>query len=434
MTSEVKVAPAPDASIVRWNFIIIVLDASFFFFAMAFLDPVAILPVLLNDLGHSKLIVGLMSGLQRAGWLIPQLLAASFVLHRPRRKPFVVYPCLVGRIPFYLLAIVFNLDWAATHQRSALLLLVIGYTFFFFTDGLCGVPWHDIIGRTIPARLRGRFFGTIQFVGGLLAIGSGAIVHKVLADTSLSFPHNYGRLFIYLAVGMTLSTICLALIREPGGAVVSDRQSLPSLLRAIPSTLRTHPRLYQAIIGQILCGIGSIAVPFYAIYAESKLHLPASAGGTFVWAATLGSVGASAIWAYLSDRHGSTSAIRAASWLIVAVPACALLVPAMVRGTALGYFYPLVFLLNGAVWGGMWLGFTNYILEIAPDDIRPLFLGLQATLSAPTIVMPLLGGWLLNLVSYQVLFLVAAIAGLTGLIYVHRLPEPRHEVTGSAAA
>jgi hypothetical protein len=130
---------------VRWNFIVIVLDASFFFAAWAFLDPVAILPVLLNDLGHSRLLVGVVNGLQRAGWLAPQLLAASFVLHRPRKKPFVLVPCLIGRIPFYLLAIIFNLDWAATHQRAALMALIAGYTIFFFTDGLGGVPWHDII-------------------------------------------------------------------------------------------------------------------------------------------------------------------------------------------------------------------------------------------------------------------------------------------------
>jgi MFS family permease len=425
MISEVKAPESLHPSTVRWNFIIIVIDASFFFCAFAFLDPVAVLPVLLNDLSGSRVVVGLMSGLQRAGWLVPQLLAASFVLHRPRKKPFVLFPCLIGRIPFYLLAVIFNLDWAARNPKGALLCLVIGYTFFFFSDGLSGVPWHDIIGRTIPAQLRGRFFGSIQFMGGLLAIGSGAIVHSVLADKSLIFPHNYGRLFIFLSAGMTLSTLALALIREPHGPAFEDPQPLPKLLRAIPSTLRQFPRLRQAIVGQILCGIGGIAVPFYAVYAESKLGLPASSGGAFIWAGIIGSVGTSVLWAYLSDRHGSTRAIRGASWLVVAAPISAVVIPAVARAQAMEYLYPLVFLLNGAIWGGMWLGFTNYILEIAPDDLRPLFLGLQATLCAPTVVMPLIGGWLLSVVSYQMLFCLSAAAGIVGLIYVRRLVDPR---------
>jgi MFS family permease len=413
----------------HWNFAVIVLDASFFVCALAFLDPVVILPVLLSDLSGSQVIVGLMSALQRAGWLIPQLLAASFVLHRPRKKPFVVYPCLFSRLPFLGLAIVFNLAWAADHPRAALLLLLLGFSLFFFGDGLCGVPWHDIIGRTIPAQLRGRFFGSMQFLGGLLAVGAGAVVRSVLSNPALPFPTNYGRLFLLLVAGMTLSTICVALIREPPGPSLEQPQPLPRLLRAIPSTLRLHPRLRRVIVGQILCGLAGLAVPFYAIYAHSRLHLPESVGGLFIWAGTVGSVGASFIWAYLSDRRGSTAVIRAVSWLMIAAPAAGLLAPALAAimgtGQAIAYLYSLVFLVNGASWGGMWIGFTNYVLEIAPAEIRPLFLGLQSTLAAPTVFMPLLGGWLLDLLSFHILFLLVVVAGLVSVIYVYRLPEPR---------
>jgi len=412
-----------------WNFVVIVLDASFFFFAFSFLDPVAILPVLLSDLSSSRVIVGLMTALQRAGWLVPQLLAASFVLHRPRKKPFVIYPCLISRIPFLALAVIFNLDWAAQHPSGALLLLILGYSVFFFGDGLSGVPWHDIIGRSIPAGLRGRFFGSIQLLGGLLALGAGAVVRRVLADKSLPFPHNYGRLFIFLAAGMVLSTICLALIRERPGPTLDEAQPLRRLLRAIPSTLRRHPRLRQSVVGQILCGLAGLAVPFYAVYAHSRLGLPEAVGGLFIWAATVGSVGASFIWAYLSDRLGSTAVIRAVSWLVIAVPLAALVAPPLTRaaglGSAMAYPYSVVFLLNGAVWGGMWIGFTNYTLEIAPAEIRPLFLGLQSTLSAPTVLMPLLGGWLVSVIPFEALFGLVAVSGIASLVYVHRLPEPR---------
>lgn len=415
----------------RWNFPIIVLDASFFFAGYAFLDPVAVLPVLLNDLSGSRVIVGLLTALQRAGWLVPQLLAASFVLHRPRKKPFVIYPCLISRMPFLVLAVVFNLGWGASHPRALLLVLLACYSIFFFGDGFSGVPWHDIVGRTIPPTLRGRFFGSMQFLGGLLAIGAGAVVRQTLSDDSLPFPYNYGRLFIFLCLGMAVSTFFLALIREPRGPTVDRAQSLPRLLRAVPTTLRVHARLRRVIIGQILCGLVGLSVPFYAVYANSQLHIPASAAGLFIWAGTIGSVGASIVWAYLCDRRGSTAAIRAVSYLVLGAPAAALLAPhlAAIMGAehALRYFYAVVFLLNGAVWGGMWIGFTNYVLEISPPDIRPLFLGLQATLSAPTVAMPLLGGWLLNFIRYEALFGLVAAAGIVSIIYVRRLPEPRRE-------
>jgi hypothetical protein len=93
--------------------------------------------------------------------------------------------------------------------------------------------------------------------------------------------------------------------------------------------------------------------------------------------------------------------------------------------TAMPYAYSLVFLLNGATWGGLWMGFTNYVLEISPVDIRPLFLGIQATLSSPTVLMPVLGGLMLNMLRFEVLFGLVAACGVFSVIYAHGLKEPR---------
>jgi hypothetical protein len=67
------------------------------------------------------------------------------------------------------------------------------------------------------------------------------------------------------------------------------------------------------------------------------------------------------------------------------------------------------------------MGFTNSVMALAPDDVRPLFLGLQATLCAPTIIMPLLGGWLLTMVSFHTLFALVAVSGLATILDVRRL-------------
>ncbi len=419
----------------RWNFGIIVLDASFFMGALAFVDPVAVLPVLLTQLTGSELVVGLMGALQRAGWMVPQLLATSWVLHRPLKKPFIVAPVVVSRLPFLGVAILFGTGWGAARPALLLGTLIGVWGFFFFLDGLVGVPWHDIVARTIPPRLRGRFFGSMQFLGGLLAIGAGAVVRRVLADPELPFPYNYGRLFALLFVFLAISTVFVLLIREPREGPTSEAQSLAAIVRAIPDTLRRYRDLRRLITAQIMCGVGGLATPFYAVYANVRLGLEPAVAGLFIWAAIAGSVAASGVWALLSDRCGSTRVIRGVSGVIVLTPLVALCVPPLMRilgaEEAMGYGYAAVFLLNGAVWGGMWIGFTNHVLEIAPDHIRPLFLGLQATLSAPTVVMPLLGGWLLSVISYEALFGTVAALSVGAFAYSFRLREPRH---GAGAA
>jgi MFS family permease len=89
------------------------------------------------------------------------------------------------------------------------------------------------------------------------------------------------------------------------------------------------------------------------------------------------------------------------------------------------YFYAGAFLLNGVSTSGVWMGFINYVLEIAPDSVRPLFLGLAATLSAPAVVAPLLGGLLLKIVSYETLFGIVCGVALASLLYVWTLEHPK---------
>ena len=419
----------------RWNFVIIVLDASFFMAGWAFIDPTVVMPALIAGLHGSTVVIGLMGTIQRAGWLLPQLLGASFVLHRAHKKPFVLYPCLIGRMPFYALAAVMLSPWAAGHTSALLVMLIAGYAVFCFADGLTGVPWHDIIARSIPATLRGRFFGSMQFVSGLLAVGAAQVVRRVLSDPARPFPSNYGFLLAMLCVGLTLSTILLALIREPRSTALGQAQSLPGIIRSIPRTLREHPRLTRLIVGQNLCGLSGLAVQFYALYAYQKLGLPTSAGGIFITASVTGAVGFSFVWAYLSDSKGSTRVIRGVAMMLLVIPSLALAIPPLARAagmmSSLPYLYGGVFLLTGATAGGWWMGFTNYTMEISPEEKRPIFLGLQATLSAPTVIWPTVGGELLKVMPYQVLFAIVVVTGLISAVYVRCLPEPRRASEGT---
>ncbi len=415
----------------RWNFVVIIIDAGFFVASLAFIDPGTVLPVLLRHLNASVLLIGLMGAIQRAGWLVPQLLVTSFVLHRERKYPFVLWPVVVSRLPLVALAAGFSSKWGAERPEALLFLTVAVFGLFFFGDGLVGVPWQDICARTIPPTLRGRFFGGINLVGGLLGLGTGELVKRILADPAIPFPYNYGQLFIFLCVGMVVSAVFVALIKEPRRGPTAEARSLPGIVRAIPAMLREHVHLRRLIVCQILLGVPLMAMPFYAVYATAAegLDLPAAVLGWFVQAAVVGSAAASMFWAYISDRVGSVRVLRGVSWAVFGVPVSALLVPTLARALgaehAMAYFYAIVFLLSGTTWSGTWIGFTNHVLEIAPDDIRPLFLGLQATLSSPAIMMPFIGGWLLGYVSFETLFAIAAVGGAVAVVYVRRLQEPR---------
>jgi MFS family permease len=90
------------------------------------------------------------------------------------------------------------------------------------------------------------------------------------------------------------------------------------------------------------------------------------------------------------------------------------------------YVYGLVFVIVGMQGVANMAGFLNWVLEYAPASDRPLYIGFANTLNGITLVMPLIGGWILAASgSYYLLFTAAAAGPVVGLLLLRRLPEPR---------
>ncbi len=93
--------------------------------------------------------------------------------------------------------------------------------------------------------------------------------------------------------------------------------------------------------------------------------------------------------------------------------------------------YALVFVIVGMQGVANMAGFLNWVLEYAPASDRPLYIGFANTLSGLSLVMPLLGGWILAASgSYVVLFAAAAAGPIAALILLRGLPEPRRDPRG----
>ena len=73
---------------------------------------------------------------------------------------------------------------------------------------------------------------------------------------------------------------------------------------------------------------------------------------------------------------------------------------------------------------GICIGFTtvsyhNLILELAPSDKRATYIGLVNTIRAPfAAISPIIGGMIIDFVSYKLLFILAAISSLIAMIII----------------
>ena len=67
-----------------------------------------------------------------------------------------------------------------------------------------------------------------------------------------------------------------------------------------------------------------------------------------------------------------------------------------------------------------------FLLNFGTLGERPAYIGLSNTLVAPaTLIAPLLGGWLVDTISYEAMFALAAVAGVvTALVTTFMLRDP----------
>src|SRR5690554_2567440 len=90
---------------VRHNFIVNVLDGSFFGLALGFVSFVTILPLFVSTMTDSAILIGLIPAIRTMGWQLPQLLTASRVARLRRYKPMVLLMTIHERLPFVGLAV-----------------------------------------------------------------------------------------------------------------------------------------------------------------------------------------------------------------------------------------------------------------------------------------------------------------------------------------
>lgn len=415
----------------RWNFAVIAAESTFFQTGLAWADPVAVLPLFVGRLSPSTVLVGLVTVLQRLGYILPQLPMAAILGHRPRRLPYLRWGVFLGRLPF--IAFVVYLWVAGVGNPSAVLaFMMVGYFCTAAGNGVVAVPWQDIIAKSIPSFLRGRFFATMTFATAVGSLGIGFVVRWMLGPQGPGFPRDYTVLFTMMAVFISLSTLGCGITREPIRPVLERPQSLREILASAVPLLR-HTAGFRGLVLISLFASGmSWTTPFYVVYATRKLGVPQELAGVYIWASVLGGASFSLLWGHLNDRRGPLAVLRYGSAFVVAAPLTAITIPALMRllGAAypealraLPYAYALVFVIGGATTGALWMGATNYLFELADHPDRPRYIALLNLFSLPGALFPLLIGYLLNLLPYPLVFGLISASGLAATLVSRGMPR-----------
>lgn len=411
-------------------------DMGSFSVGMYFMPTTTVLVGLASLLTDDKALIGIVGLAWKASWYLPQLLAARLVHGRPRKKPFLFWPALIGRQTMLLLAL-----WLVFTQGASATLtvwLIIGaVAVFSITDALASIAWFDLLGRAFSPRVRGRLFTTGQFVGSLVGIIVGIIVERLLSLEAWPVITRYAAILGCGYLAFQCSTIFVTLIQEvppaprDDGAPHEEERSFREILSAAVSG---DVAFRRALLGRGLTFLETMVSSFYVVFAKNELGLGPEAVGLFSVAFIVGSIIGVAVFGTISDRYGTRRVAQLASWLHFLAPFLVFLI-VLAPGLAVAAipFMLVVMGINGALEHSLVLGYLGYAMDIATDRSRGAYIAAINTLSGLLSLTPFLGGVMIDALTgivgsraaYGITFGGVAVIVAAGALVVLGLPKPK---------
>ncbi|WP_041605786.1 MFS transporter [Halothermothrix orenii] len=147
-----------------------------------------------------------------------------------------------------------------------------------------------------------------------------------------------------------------------------------------------------------------MALPFYIVFAREVFEIGESYIGRYLLFQIGGTIISNIIWDYLSRKAGSLMVVRTCILLGGLIPVVAILT---------SFYGPdvfvIVFILIGFIKSGRRIGFDPYLLEIAPEGKRTVYLGVRGTLNFLIVLMPVFGGVFIDLVGFYITFIIVSL-------------------------
>ena len=409
--------------------------------AMSFASSDMVLPAFIQTMTASSVLVGLSSAIIRIGWSWPQVFISRIVESRSRKMPLLLTVGYLRSLAWFAIAALTFLI-GGSHPALFLTCFLLLYAFSTSMMGISNVPFMDIVGKAIPSATRARVIAMRRLVGGAMAMLAGVVISYVLSERSgLSFPRDYGVLFILSGIGTTLSIYIFGKIPEPIEPVRKTRQALGAYLKGGLAIVKEDANFRLLCGVQVQMAFCQMALPFYVPYAISELRVGPVYVGVFVAVLQLSSLLSNVMWAHVGQRKGNRALIVYGSYFLLFTTIASLLtiyVPD-VKITPLAFlgfpgavsirvaFFALTFVFTGFGISGLFTGRMTYVLDIAPPDRRPTYTSFLNVFMLPQGLFPLIAGSLVSWISYWNVFLITLLFSVPLVLSVRRLEDLRPE-------
>lgn len=408
------------------NFRLGVINGVLYIFAEALLDPTLVLVAFLSHLTDSPFLLGLVIPIRDGAWSLPQFFISGWVQNHPLKIDIYKSMSYVRIAAWGILALSINL----VHDPDWLLVaFFIAYLIAALASGIGGLPFMEVVSKTVPPRRRGELYAWRLGLGGLLGIGASGLVRWMVSPQApMRFPYNFGLLSIgYFVVGS------IALLLYNGVKELPDeylpprrtiRQQLTKALEILPGNTNYRLLLWT----QTLMTIANSATPFFAVYVQREFQGPQEWVGIYLAVLMGANLISNLLFGRLSRRvdNQKVMQVAAGAGMLMSVGVVLLAVFGKAWGissqTASICLLP-VFFLSGVRGTGFAISSPSLMMNIAPDEDRTLVIGLTQTLLGAMLLLTSLSGVVYAVFGFLALAVITVGAHLGAWILVRRLVD-----------
>jgi len=410
------------------NYLLGVLNGLLYTAGEIFFDPTLVVVVFLSYLTDSPFLLGLIVPIRDAAWALPQLWVSGILQNYPKKIE-LYRQSSVARIGSWMLmlACIFFI-----HDPTLLIItFFFTYTLSSLMNGLGGLPFMEIVGKTIEPQRRGEYFAWRYGIGGLGGIAASFVVKRILDESSnIQFPYNFGILALLFSIFASIGLIAFCLINEEQKSETYPKESVIRQFRKALGLVKEDDNFRKFLIIRAVQILGGSAIPFFAVYIQKRYGFSTAFIGYFLAFFTISNLAANLLFGRMARRAGNKQVMNIATGaglLMSLVVLSLMLIGDTVELKPITAAILLIpaYILNGFRATGLSVSSNALMLDLSPIHKRSIYIGFANTILGAVILLTGISGVLLNLLGFNGLLILTTALHVSALLFLPRLNVTR---------
>ncbi len=382
--------------------------------AKAFAEVNTVMPALILNFGGTDLQVGILTSIMVGVPLIMQVLFAGYMNSKPFKKTYLLIGIYL-RV-FSLFGMALTVYFITNIESSVVIFLIFLWIILFsISAAFAGIPYTDILGKSIEGGLRKKFFVSRQFLS-----SAGIFISAFLARHFLKkfdYPENYFLMFLTASFFLFIASMGFVKIKERATKISNDNESLFSLLKKVPSYLVKDKNLRNLSIVSNLISFSMLIVPFFIVMIKDRYGIDKSIVGSLLLYQIIGMILSNYLWAKVVKKFNFKGVFKSVTVIYAALN---IFVMIALRFLPLEVFYA-IFFLNGVAMSGYRISNGGLLLEITNEANRTLYSGIYGTANISISILPLIYGLIINFLGLNTVLVMVSAFTIAAYYFVNKL-------------